>query len=55
MGKWFNDLELDVEDVVWTEKQGQVPDSVCSQECNVGEVRRAGKVFVIFLTLYNYK
>jgi len=48
VGKWFNELELDVEDVVWTEQEGQVPRSVCSEECKVGEVRRAGKVFTKF-------
>uniref|UniRef100_A0A0P5YKL2 Metabotropic glutamate receptor n=2 Tax=Daphnia magna TaxID=35525 RepID=A0A0P5YKL2_9CRUS len=39
VGKWFNELELDPADVIWTREQSAVPSSVCSQPCGVGQVK----------------
>lgn len=39
VGKWYNELELDPGDVVWTLNQSSIPSSVCSQPCGVGQVK----------------
>lgn len=39
VGRWYERLELDPDDVTWTREQTSVPESVCSQPCGVGEVK----------------
>uniref|UniRef100_T1IT32 G-protein coupled receptors family 3 profile domain-containing protein n=1 Tax=Strigamia maritima TaxID=126957 RepID=T1IT32_STRMM len=39
IGKWFNGLRMDPDDIVWNGARREVPQSVCSQPCSIGQIK----------------
>lgn len=39
IGKWFNGLQLDMNEIVWSGGRREIPSSVCSFPCGPGEVK----------------
>lgn len=39
VGKWFNSLELNLQDVVWNHAQ-ELPTSACSLPCEAGMIKK---------------
>ncbi|XP_022245723.1 metabotropic glutamate receptor-like [Limulus polyphemus] len=40
LGRWLDGLHLDLDEVVWNQGRRQIPVSICSAPCGVGEVKK---------------
>lgn len=53
VGKWFNSLELNLQDVVWNHAQ-ELPTSACSLPCEAGMIKKQ-QVRVLFVLACHHK